>query len=570
MSTVREAAAGGPPEVQRFTAAMPPPGYWRRDPDHFPFPLTPLFADFEHGQHLPRGQGAAREEFAILSGQGGGWVIIDGYAYSGRYREAEPPSDQRVAAYEQRVRDRHEERVLEHWFQRQRPALLDRFEGLRARELHPLNDTGLLAHIRELDAAMVESHTAHFTNGQARSLSMGRFRLFCQEMLGLAERDVYQLLAGSSSASSGPVTLMEELAEVALQDSKLVAALEHSEPWRLPEIQSLLQPFLAAYGTRTPMFEYVYPTLEEQPRRVVQLLKEAVTRRTSGHQSAAAHTRQERDREVATLLRRLPNEEARRAFDDLFQKAQVGYSVRDDDDGISMAFQGLMRYALLEAGRRFVRQNLLGEAERGLYLRRSELEETLAGHPLATPPGEIEERWLEHQRQKSVSPPVSFGAPLPSPPLPPLSDLARRATEARGQPASLGRVPPGQASPGRVPDDEAAQPEETNTLRGQGACPGTYTGTARVISREDEFDRVQPGDVLVCPTTSPTWNILFGKIGGLVTDTGGILSHASIIAREFGIPTVVATRNGTKAVTDGQRVQVDGTAGLVRLLDAAQ
>jgi phosphohistidine swiveling domain-containing protein len=102
----------------------------------------------------------------------------------------------------------------------------------------------------------------------------------------------------------------------------------------------------------------------------------------------------------------------------------------------------------------------------------------------------------------------------------------------------------------------------------QGACPGTYTGPARVISQEDEFDRVQPGDVLVCPTTSTSWNILFGKIGAWVTDSGGILSHPAIIAREFGIPTVVATGKGTKMVKNGQRVQVDGTAGVVYLLDS--
>jgi len=565
MSTIRLTAAGGPPEVQRFTATEPPQGYWRRDPDHFPFPLTPLFADFEHGQHLPRGQSAAREEFAILSGQGGGWVIIDGYAYSGRFHEPEPPSDSRVAEYEQKIQDRHEEWVLDNWFQLQRPALVDRFEDLRARDLQELENTGLLMHIRELDMAMVESHTAHFTNGQARSLSMGRFRLFCQEMLGLAERDVYQLLAGSSPASSGPVTLMEDLAAVALKDPKIVAALDRPEPWPLTGIQSLLQPFLAAYGTRTPMFEYVFPTLEEQPQRVVGLLKEAMVRLSSGHHSAAAYTRQERDREVATLMRLLPDQETSRAFEDLFKKTQVGYSVRDDDDGISMAFQGLMRYVLLEVGRRFVKQNLLKHAERVLYLRRSELEDTLSSHAPVVLLQEIEERWMDHQRQELVVPPASFGDPFPTPPLPPLSDLAKSATEARGHSAA-----PRRPSHVQIAADEITQPEETNMLRGQGACTGIYTGIARVISREDEFDRVQPGDVLICPTTSPSWNILFGKIGALVTDTGGILSHAAIIAREFSIPAVVATRNGTKVVTDGLRVQVDGTTGLIRFLDAAQ
>lgn len=96
MNILQESAADGPPEVRRFTSTSPPPGYWRRDQDHFPFPLTPLFADFELGHHLAKGQGAARDEFAILSGQGGGWVIIDGYAYSGLFREPEALSSDRA------------------------------------------------------------------------------------------------------------------------------------------------------------------------------------------------------------------------------------------------------------------------------------------------------------------------------------------------------------------------------------------------------------------------------------------------------------------------------------------
>ena len=182
----------------------------------------------------------------------------------------------------------------------------------------------------------------------------------------------------------------------------------------------------------------------------------------------------------------------------------------------------------------------------------------MAGRPPANIYQLTEERWHDHQQQKAIVPPLSFGTPLASPALPPLSELARAAMDARGQPTSQRRTP--------IRGEEP--PVLANVLRGQGVCPGTYTVPARVISREDEFDLVQPGDVLVCPTTSTSWNILFGKIGALVTDSGGILSHPAIIAREFGIPTVVATGNGTKKVKNGHRVKVDGTAGVVYLLES--
>jgi pyruvate,water dikinase len=103
-------------------------------------------------------------------------------------------------------------------------------------------------------------------------------------------------------------------------------------------------------------------------------------------------------------------------------------------------------------------------------------------------------------------------------------------------------------------------------LAGVAASAGSYTGPARIIRGEDEFDRLQAGDVLVCPATSPVWSVLFASIGALVTNDGGLLSHQAIIAREYGIPAVVGTSNATTRLTDGQMVTVDGTTGTVRVI----
>jgi phosphoenolpyruvate synthase/pyruvate phosphate dikinase len=80
---------------------------------------------------------------------------------------------------------------------------------------------------------------------------------------------------------------------------------------------------------------------------------------------------------------------------------------------------------------------------------------------------------------------------------------------------------------------------------------------------ESEFHRLQSGDVLVCPITSPVWSVLFPSIGALVTDTGGVLSHPAIIAREYQVPAVVATGNATSLLRDGQLVTVDGSSGKI-------
>ena len=88
-------------------------------------------------------------------------------------------------------------------------------------------------------------------------------------------------------------------------------------------------------------------------------------------------------------------------------------------------------------------------------------------------------------------------------------------------------------------------------LRGIGVSPGTYEGTARIVLDEDGFELIQPGDVLVCPTTSPVWSVVFPSLGALVCDAGGAMSHAAVIAREFCIPAVVATGWGTTTIADG-------------------
>jgi len=88
----------------------------------------------------------------------------------------------------------------------------------------------------------------------------------------------------------------------------------------------------------------------------------------------------------------------------------------------------------------------------------------------------------------------------------------------------------------------------------------------RIIHTAEEFHLVQAGEVLVCPFTTPTWTVLFPRVAALVTDSGGALSHAAVVAREYGLPSVVGTINGTKFLNNGQMVRVDGAAGKVQIL----
>jgi phosphoenolpyruvate synthase/pyruvate phosphate dikinase len=146
---------------------------------------------------------------------------------------------------------------------------------------------------------------------------------------------------------------------------------------------------------------------------------------------------------------------------------------------------------------------------------------------------------------------MTLGPPSPPPPDP------------SGLPPGVARVMQamGIALGGVFGSSEA--PHEENFLRGLAASGGVYEGPARLVSRPSEFDRIVQGDVLVTESTSEAFNILLPLLGAIVTDAGGLLSHSAIVAREYGIPGVVGTRDATDRILDGTRVRVDGDAGEV-------
>src|SRR5262249_50406654 len=150
--------------------------------------------------------------------------------------------------------------------------------------------------------------------------------------------------------------------------------------------------------------------------------------------------------------------------------------------------------------------------------------------------------------------PPLLGPPEPSPP-----DVA-------ALPLSVGRVTRAiSIALGHLFGSSQAQHEE-KMLYGLAASKGVYEGPARRVSGASQFDRIAKGDVLVTESTTEAFNILLPLLGGIVTDSGGLLSHAAIVAREYGIPGVVGTREATERIADGVRVRVDGDAGEVTVL----
>jgi pyruvate,water dikinase len=491
-------------------------------------------------------------------------IVVDGYLYSSVPPPAKEPSAAEVAATEKELRDHHERVVLRRWRKTILPALLKKQQRFRELDLPSLTDGGLLEHIHELSNHIQEIHSNHNTNIPAWSLVIGRLALFYQEHLGTDDSKLLALLAGFSPIIHEPLDRLESLAEEARRRPALMASLEGPDPWSDPAVREYLQPYLAAFGHNGFRVDYSAPTPAEQPERVVQILREVVARlnREQDRSSQRLNKSQEqREEDTATLKQRLPDGASRSEFDRRLAEARVAYGVRDEDIELLNIGRTYMRYSLLETGRRLAERGLLVDAQRVFYLLRAEVEKALAGQPATDLLQRSEARWADYRRQQAMDPPpLTFGTKPKSPPAPPrqpLTETLQRAQEARQWYFSRVGV-------SRTTSADLQAPDDTKELRGIGASPGCYTGQARVVRSLEEFDRVSPGDVLVCPTTRPTWIAIFATIGALVTDEGGILSHPAIASREFGIPAVVATRNGTETIPDGQLVQVNGKMGTVR------
>jgi pyruvate,water dikinase len=137
--------------------------------------------------------------------------------------------------------------------------------------------------------------------------------------------------------------------------------------------------------------------------------------------------------------------------------------------------------------------------------------------------------------------------------------LRALVTRRAARRAELAGVP--MVSPADLVSPEADDPDVL--VSGIGASGGRATGPVRVISGPEQFASLRAGEILVCPYTNPAWTPLFHRAAAAVVDSGGLGSHAAIVAREYGIPAVMATVRGTETLTDGQRVTVDGDTGRV-------
>ncbi|MBO0823048.1 MAG: PEP-utilizing protein mobile subunit, partial [Actinobacteria bacterium] len=273
-----------------------------------------------------------------------------------------------------------------------------------------------------------------------------------------------------------------------------------------------------------------------------------------------AQLKAERERIVADYRALLTSEEERAAFDQMLGLARLVFPFVEDHKFYCEHWFTTQFFAKIrEFGVLLARQKVLADAEDIFQLHHNEIDQALADVMLAWAAGSqplgarhfgpiIAERKRMLEVLKGWSPPPAVG-PVP---------------EALNDPAV--RMLWGITSE-TLSTWAAAEHDVSQEIHGYAASPGVVEGVARVLHSVNEIGQVKDGEILVCAVTAPSWAPVFGKIKAAVSDIGGTMSHAAIVAREYGMPAVVGTGHATKRIKTGQLVRVDGDRGIVRILD---
>jgi pyruvate,water dikinase len=268
-----------------------------------------------------------------------------------------------------------------------------------------------------------------------------------------------------------------------------------------------------------------------------------------------------RERLAAQYRELLPEESDRGAFDQNVAMARmVAAYVEDHNFYIENWHHTIFWNKMREFGDRLVAGGILEAADDLFYLNRWDVAQALYDLTLGWSHGgpTRSAHWRDKvARHKSMVAAIRAWAPEPA-----LGPIPEQVDEPFS--IMLWGI-----TPERIEQWLAAAGDDAGVLRGVAGSPGTVEGPARVILSVDQLSAVEEGEVLVCPVTAPTWGIVFSRIKAAVVDTGGIMSHAAIVCREYGVPAVVGTVNGTRVVRTGDRLRVDGSTGVVTILDGA-
>ena len=531
----------------------PGPGSWSQDPVHFPRPATRYWTEI-HPAAFKRGT----NDFARFYG-----MLIDGlesgYVNGFAYNSIKPAPDAEIPQRFQRAEEAFAKKIwreqLHDWDTTVKPAGIAAHRAIQAVDPDALSDQELadyLTRCRDHHAAMITQHMRHTASAV---VPVGDFLAHAGAWTGLPPAELLGLMRGASAVSAGGSDERARLIAAISADPAAQELLEsQDEPGRvlnalrsLPsEAGTAVAGYLDLIGHRLlDGFDICEPTALEMPDALIRSIRIAVD--PSNQEPSHVEER------IADVRAKVPAEH-QTEFDEILGEARLMYRLRDERGVYSDIWaSGLMRRAALAAGRRLATRGRIGNPVHIVDAGTDEMRAMVlgSGGPSADELAKRADYRLTHSA-KDVPP---FLGP-PAPPPPDLSQLPPPVARLMGATfIALGQL-----------FGSSEEQHEENVLHGLAASQGVYEGPARLISGPSQFGRIMKGDVLVTESTTEAFNILLPLLGAIVTDNGGLLSHSAIVAREFGIPGVVGTRDATELIADGARIRVDGTAGEVTVL----
>jgi len=525
-------------------------------------PWRPLFFIESWGQWVYRAVQRSAERLSLPTTKGWDGRYINGYPYLAVIETTEEEAKEREPVFRERIRPYIED--FDAIWEERKADLMNAYQELRKKYgLKKYEGIKKLSNIDLLDLFDDYMQVDRLQWGVHMEFMVPAYYLFglfdqmCRELLGFGYTDPLfaKLMAGFDSMvfrfnkeiwrlGNRAVELgFGKLFRNTKDDEVLLAKLEESEAGRkwLKEYRD----FLEVHGWRNErMLDWATPSWIEKPSLGIPLIKVAIT---SGgtytideRRGQAVREREGAEREV---LGRVPAEQ-RGWFEALMKAAQkAGYWSEDHNYYLDLYCMAMGRWITREIGRRFAEAGVIDDPEDVYFLLADDIEKALIPMGKNKLHHQVEVRKKEWEGYLKVTPEPYYGN------IKLVQEVLRKdpvITVATSVPV--------------VREDVKAD------LYGAASSPGVAEGIARVIVTEDKLAELQPGEILVAPGTSAPWTPAFEIIKGVITDGGGALSHAVIVAREYGIPAVTGCLEATKKIKTGDRVRVDGDLGVVHIL----
>jgi len=528
----------------------PGPGTWELDPVHFPRPVTRYLATNSHS--FRRGTAEVMAYYgmpveAMVSG------VVNGFMY----HQMIPLDPAEIPARFQRAEEVFANTLwrdqLREWDEVAKPASIKIHRELQSVDPDALSDAELCDYLTRCHEHHAEMGYQHMRFTGAAVIPVGDLLAHALGWAQVSSADVLATTRGAAPVSAGASAEQERLVAALAGDPAALELLESDDDPGvvLDKLRSLDSEVGEAVSAYLDLVGYRLLDGFDISGRYALEMPDALVRTIRAWVGGRADPGPDPERKLAEIRARVP-EEHRAEFDDLVAEARLMSRIRDERGVYSDIWaSGIMRRAALGAGRRLASTGRLGDAEHIVDATVEEMVQMLSGQG-----GPSADELAERAAYRAVhtakeAPPFLGPPPTPPPPTDGMPPGAARMVCAFGtvMMEMFGSV------------ETAA--EEEGVLRGLSASGGVYVGPARLVHGPADFDRIQEGDVLVTESTTEAFNILLPLLGAIVTDSGGLLSHSAIVAREYGIPGVVGTREATSRFADGMRLRVDGDAGEV-------